>query len=123
MLSNDDTDQTTLMSIEEHKRIWVECEEEKLQPRLVLKHIGKKQRASTKFIREYMEENHIARFECGMGWIQTCEEVEKVTFSEDVCSSYMEAETLERLKKEQTTRRPSFKTLPPPKRQRTESSI
>ena len=108
------------MSIEEHKSAWVSCEEEKTIPRQSLKDIGKRQRPSTKAMKEFMEHNDLESLDCGSGWVMTCEEVEKVTFSEDVCSSYMAVGELERLKKEQTKCRAIFKTLPPPKRQRSE---
>jgi hypothetical protein len=107
-----------VMSIEDHKAAWVACEEEKDVPRQSLKEIGKRQRPSTKAMKEYMESNGLESLECGSGWTMTCEEVEKVTFSEDVCSSYMATEELDRLKKEQTKCRAVFKTLPPTKRPR-----
>jgi uncharacterized ferredoxin-like protein len=106
-----------VVTIEEHKQIWVECEEKKIEPRIVLKDIAKTQRSSTKAIREYMKENQITNLDCGNNWFITCEEVQKVSYSEDTCGPYMTAIELERLKREQTICRDSFKTLPPPKRQ------
>jgi uncharacterized ferredoxin-like protein len=105
------------VSIEEHKQIWVECEEKKIEPRLVLKDIAKTQRSATKAIREYMNENHITNMNCGNDWFITCEEVQKVSYSEDICGPYMTQIELERLKRDNTTLRNAFKTLPPPKRQ------
>ena len=122
MQSVNEIDATTIVdevtvSIEEHKRNWVDCEEQKIEPRLVLKDIAKTQRSATKAIREYMNENHITNMNCGNDWFITCEEVQKVSYSEDICGPYMTPIELERLKREQTTCRNSFKTLPPPKRQ------
>jgi len=111
-VSNDEKE----LSIEEYKQLWVKCEEQKLEPKTLLKHIGKEQRPATKAIRTFMEENSIASLECGSGWVLTYEDVERVVFSEDVCSPYMDAVELARMKREQTKRSASFKTRPPPKR-------
>jgi hypothetical protein len=108
------------MSIEEYKALWIQCEEEKMGPRQAMKQIAKTQRPATKFIREYMVENHLTDFDCGSGWAITCEEVEKVGFSEDICSPYMATDELARLKREQTKQRQTYKTIPPTKRQRTD---
>jgi hypothetical protein len=117
----EDSEDTRVLSIEEYKQQWVACEEKKIEPRQVLKQIGKTQRPATKAIRLFMDEHQLTSLDCGGGWFITCEEVEKVSFSEDICSSYMEPVALERLKKEQVKRRSTFKTLPPPaKNQRLE---
>lgn len=105
-------------SIDEYKQLWVTCEEQKLEPRLALKQISKTQCPATKAIRAFMEENNITSLECGSGWVLTCEDVERVAYSEDVCRPYMDAGELARMKREQTKRSSSFKTRPPPKRQR-----
>jgi hypothetical protein len=110
-------------SIDDHKITWITCEESKLVPKTQLKEIAKKQRASTKALRIFMEENEIERLDCGAGWFLTYESVEKVTFTEDVCGSYMDAGVLERLKQEQKKRKSSFKTIPPAKKSRSEGYV
>ena len=111
------------LSIDDYKSLWVDCEEKKMEPRLVLKSIAKEQRAATKALRSYMEENLLTSLDCGQGWHITCEETEKITFSEDICSPYMEPVELARLKREQTKRKSSFKILPPPKKPRTTDAL
>lgn len=121
--SDTDIESTTVaavLSIEEYKHLWVTCEEEKTEPRKILAAIGKKQRPATKAIRAYMEENEIQKLDCCSGWHMTCEEVEKVSFGEEVCSKYMRPDELALLKRENMKRKKSFKTLPPEKSQRTE---
>jgi uncharacterized ferredoxin-like protein len=105
------------ITIEEHKQLWVECEEKKIEPRLVLKDIAKTQRPATKAIREYMKENQITNLNCGNDWFITCEEVQKVSYSEDICGPYMTPDELDRLKRDNLNVKNSFKTLPPLKRQ------
>ena len=105
------------ITIEEHKQLWVECEEKKVEPRLVLKALAKTQRPATKAIREYMKENQITNLNCGNDWFITCEEVQKVSYSEDICGPYMTADELDRLKRDNINVTNSFKTLPPLKRQ------
>jgi hypothetical protein len=105
-------------SIEDHKLVWMTCEESKSVPRTKLKEIAKKQRTSTKALRAHMEDEELDRLDCGGGWFMTHESVEKVTFTEDVCGPYMDAHTLERLKQEQKKRKSMFKTIPPAKRPR-----
>ena len=118
-MSSNDADDSPILSIDEYKQLWVECEEKKLEPRLALKLIGKTQGPARKAIRLYMEEHQITNLDCGSGWFMTLEETEKVTFSEDICGPYMEPAELARLKQEQKKRCSRFKILPPPKRQRT----
>jgi hypothetical protein len=113
-----DSGPDVILSIDDHKMTWITCEESKVAPKTQLKEIGKKQRASTKALRIFMEENELDRLDCGAGWFMTHESVEKVTFSEDVCGSYMDATVLERLKQEQKKRKSSFKTVPPAKKPR-----
>ena len=105
-------------SIEEHKVLWMTCEESKSVPRTKLKEIAKKQRISTKALRSHMENEELDRLDCGGGWFMTHESVDKVTFTEDVCGPYMDAHALERLKQEQTKRKSMFKTVAPVKRPR-----
>jgi hypothetical protein len=109
------------MSIDDHKLLWMTCEESKAAPRTQLKEIAKKQRGATKALRTYMEDNELDRLDCGGGWFMTYESVEKVTYTEDVCGPYMDALALERLKQEQKKRKSTFKTIPPAKRPRDES--
>jgi hypothetical protein len=120
-IDNNDED-STILSIDDHKLTWVRCEQEKLEPRLALSRIGKEQGPARKAIRLYMEENQITKFDCGSGWYLTLEETEKVTFSEDVCGPYMQPTELARLKQEQRKRCASFKTVAPPKKQRVEEA-
>jgi hypothetical protein len=113
-------DGSSVLSIEDYKQLWVECEENKTEPRLALKLIGKTQGPARKAIRLYMEENQITNLDCGSGWFMTLEETEKVSFSEDICGPYMEPAQMARLKQEQKKRCSVFKTLAPPKKQRTD---
>jgi hypothetical protein len=106
----------TPLTLTDHKMLWVTCEESKVAPRTQLKEISKKQRPSTKALQKYMEEQEIDRLDCGGGWFMTYESVEKVTFNEDVCGTYMDAVQLERLKTEQKKRKCTFKTIPPAKK-------
>jgi hypothetical protein len=109
-------------TIDEHKALWVDCEQSKEGPRKVLKDISKKQRPSTKALQTYMEEASVDRMDCGGGWFMTHESVEKVTYSEDVCGSYMAPADMERLKREQGQQKSSFKIVRPTKRPRDASS-
>jgi hypothetical protein len=113
-------DDSSVLSIDDYKQLWVECEEKKNEPRLALKLIGKTQGPARKAIRLHMEENQITNLDCGSGWCMTLEETEKVSFSEDICGPYMEPAQMERLKQEQKKRCSVFKTLAPPKKQRTD---
>jgi hypothetical protein len=113
MDSTEPTEKSSTLSLPEARQLWVDCEERKIAPRLALKEIGKTQRPATKVIRSHMEETQLMNFDCGNGWAVTRDEVEKVTFSEDICTPYMDPQELERLKKEQIKVRSAFKTLPP----------
>ena len=121
--STNPDDESSVLSIDEYKELWVRCEEDKREPRLALKLIGKTQGPARKAIRLYMEENQIANLDCGSGWCMTLEEKEKVSFSEDICGPYMEPAELARLKQEQKKRCAVFKTLAPTKKQCTDDTI
>jgi hypothetical protein len=106
------------MTIEQHKALWMECEESKMAPRLVLKGIAQKQRPSTKALRAYMEDHELDVIDIGAGWSIQYECGDKVVFNEAVCESYMDSSTMERFKQEQRKRKVTFKTITPAKKAR-----
>jgi hypothetical protein len=115
------SDDRAEMSISEHKIAWMTCEERKAAPKQELKEISKKQRASTKALRVYMEENELDSLDCGGGWSMTHESIEKVgPITADMCESYMDTSSLNRLKEENKKRKSTFKIVPPPKQVRVE---
>ena len=117
-----DTEETTgteiPLTLDDHKLLWIAYEGAKLVPRTQLKEITKKQRPSTKVLQTSMEENGTERMHLGDGWYMTHTNVETVTYNEDVCTSYLTPDVLERLKKENTKRKNTFKTIPPTKKAR-----
>jgi hypothetical protein len=106
------------MSIDEHMNTWVECEEQKSAPKLVLKEINAKQRIATKAIKLHLATNNLRHLDLPMGYRHTVEDVEKLSLNEDVCTPYLTPDVLHRMITEQTTCKPCFKVIRPSKKEK-----
>lgn len=93
--------------LQEHMRIWTECEGRKAHLRTQISTLTKEQRTSTKALRAHMEENGLDSLECGNGWVYCREDKEtnKFSFTEDDMLLYTGPDELDRIKGEKRKRR------------------
>lgn len=98
-----------MTNIEEHKQLWRDCEQERAALREQIKVIGKRQRDSSRALREYMEQNAIEALDCGDGWTMVRSEVESVAYTEDACERYLSPDQMESIKRDCTRVRKRYK--------------
>ena len=96
-------------TIDEHKQLWRECQEAVVELQRQVRALRKRQQTSTKALQAHMTDTGLASLDCGGGWTLACDEVERVTYTEEACSPYVTPEDLETIRRSCTRSRKRFR--------------
>ena len=98
------------MNIEQDKQMWVRCELQKAEFTSQLRAITKEQRPYTRNIRQYMTDTNLEELTLGPNHVMHRTEVEHVSYSEQTCQPYINAELLTEFKRQNTKKRIRYST-------------
>jgi hypothetical protein len=98
------------MTTEQDKQMWIRCELQKAELTTQLRAVTKEQRPYTRSIRKYMTDHNLEELTLGPNYVMHRTEVEHVSYSEQTCQPYMDAELLTEFKRQNTKKRIRYST-------------